>query len=881
MKKELVHICSLVVYCTLSMVLIPFQSIAQNAHDECTQAFQLPATLSYCSDPVEFSNTDATPGAPSPASCYTGSAKDVWFRFTAQSPNIAITVEGLTLANPAATLKNPEVALYSGDCTALTELGCAAAKFTNNMIELYGNGLVVGNTYFIRVQGAAANEGTFRLCFYQFARTVVPQHDCATATILCDTQTFVVPHSVGEGSETDELGGAGCIPPNGETNSTWLKWTCEKAGSFTFRLTPLYDYDDLDFILYEIPNGIEDCEPKNVLRCMGAGAFEDKCSMTPACCGATGLAEGETDFLEMSGCLPENNNFLAPVDLEEGKKYALFINHTTLPGFGFKVEFGGTATFKGIEANFEVLPDDVVCQGTPISVSDLSEPASSVTDWSWSFGANANPPSANGSKDAEFTMNEVGKHSIVMTVTSDFGCTAGKTIDYTIVESPKPDILLQGNGIYCAGQTIKIADEGVYSQGVQRVWTLTGAVPATSTDSSFSFSNVNTGVHNIKFLVMASEACKDSVTITYEIKPSPKAGFEFDPANKYCEGTGITVHDQTDPLGTNIVSQKWVFNGATPASSDNNPSPVFVPGGAGNYVVKLIVSNDANCTDSITKNYQIFSNPTPNFSAPAPVCIGKNFTLTDQSTSNGGNITSYEWDFGPSSIPPSATGVQNPELFRQDSNVFIVKLKIANQGGCTDSLTRNLRAQCCPDPVMIFPSNHIEIETGDSVLLQAGVPGSGEGFIYDWMPSDGLGCPDCAELFAKPILTTIYTLKATDKWGCSSFDTVRISVLEHKFEDSTSFFVPNVFTPNEDFVNDLFTIYANDGVTKVNYLKIYDRWGALLWENKDFPVNDEQKGWDGIYKGKYVNTGVYVYIAELELWDKRKVLLRGTVSVLK
>ncbi|MDX1905652.1 MAG: PKD domain-containing protein [Bacteroidia bacterium] len=87
-------------------------------------------------------------------------------------------------------------------------------------------------------------------------------------------------------------------------------------------------------------------------------------------------------------------------------------------------------------------------------------------------------------------------------------------------------------------------------------------------------------------------------------------------------------------------------------------------------------------------------------------------------------------------------------------------------------------------------------------------------------------------------------------------------------------YAPNAFTPNGDGINDAFKI-EGFRVQSVN-LKIYSRWGMLLFE-----TNDLNQGWDGTYKGENVNEGVYVFVARGVAYTGKPFLLKGSVTVLR
>mgnify|MGYP000197366683 CR=1 FL=1 len=80
--------------------------------------------------------------------------------------------------------------------------------------------------------------------------------------ILCDKSPFYVESLVGTGNNNNELSANDCIDE--EFASVWYKWTCDVSGTLTFDLIPNnyqagFESDDIDFVVYELPNGIEDC----------------------------------------------------------------------------------------------------------------------------------------------------------------------------------------------------------------------------------------------------------------------------------------------------------------------------------------------------------------------------------------------------------------------------------------------------------------------------------------------------------------------------------------------------------------------------------------------------------------------------------------------
>ncbi len=146
-----------------------------------------------------------------------------------------------------------------------------------------------------------------------------------------------------------------------------------------------------------------------------------------------------------------------------------------------------------------------------------------------------------------------------------------------------------------------------------------------------------------------------------------------------------------------------------------------------------------------------------------------------------------------------------------------------------------------------------------------------------WSPDVHLSCSDCLnpELDARE--SAVYTLFLIDRFGCRSETAVSVLV-----EVGVRAFIPNAFSPNQDQINERFTIYADpDQVREVLLFQVFDRWGGMLYEARNFPPNDEDSGWDGLKLGHALDPGVYTWQALLELTDGVKKVISGDVVLMR
>jgi gliding motility-associated-like protein len=167
----------------------------------------------------------------------------------------------------------------------------------------------------------------------------------------------------------------------------------------------------------------------------------------------------------------------------------------------------------------------------------------------------------------------------------------------------------------------------------------------------------------------------------------------------------------------------------------------------------------------------------------------------------------------------------------------------------------------------------------DTVLLEAApvqllATSKWQGVQWEWQPNTNLSCSTCANPIATPTDSITYTVLGTSPDGCTAEKKIRISI-----ENCIKIFVPNAFSPNGDTNNDVLRLYTTDCATLVKRYSIYNRWGGLMYEARDFDPSDPQKVWDGKFRNVEVPQDVYVYIVELLFRDNKTRIYKGDVLI--
>ena len=231
------------------------------------------------------------------------------------------------------------------------------------------------------------------------------------------------------------------------------------------------------------------------------------------------------------------------------------------------------------------------------------------------------------------------------------------------------------------------------------------------------------------------------------------------------------------------------------------------------------------------------------------ICRGDTAILT--ATSNGlvswGNATSISCD-----------SCNTPLVFPAQTTVYTA---MADNNGCTTS--RSVTVTVNSSNVQVDSS--VTIFTNETAQLHA----IGVDSVF-WVPASTLSSATSFDPVAKPgVSSTLYYVYGY-KNGCKSVDSVWVYVIE----PCTQLLLPTAFSPNGDGVNDVFRI-KNHNYDKLNWFRVYDRWGVTVYESTDMTV-----GWDGTFKEMKQPIGVYIYSISVQCRGENYEF-KGNVTLLR
>ncbi len=529
---------------------------------------------------------------------------------------------------------------------------------------------------------------------------------------------------------------------------------------------------------------------------------------------------------------------------------------------------GGQAVNLAAQTFTVVATDGNGCAAeTTVTLKDL--PAVTI-------GIIANEPTCNGYSDGEMGVNQVTG-----------GVGQGNTLNYTYLWSNAQSGLtingLAGGVTYTVTVTDSQGCEGIGSRFLPNPEPVSFE-SATTDVSCFGSADGTASVVNI-----------DGPNTQYNIKWGPNAGGQTTAtATGLSAGTyTVTVTDNKGCFISNSVAvaqpAALKINAKTKDAGCSGEQTGFivlnaeggVPGyqyqwsngatlaqlndiGAGEYSVTITDSNNCELIQAIRINQP--EPIKPDLTAQDVTCFGRQDGLISIQT-NGGT-------------PPFKYSLDNIEY--KGTRTFIglpagnytVFVKDAN-----DCTTAGQVVVGTPLEFVVDAGEDRTLILGDSLQLEATSANPAPGFVeYIWTePYAGtLSCTECTNPWASPMYSIIYELLGIDSKGCESTDLIRVNV-----EKPRVAMVPTGFTPNNDLTNDLLVVHGMEG-TLVKTFRIFDRWGELLYEDKDFYVNDTARGWDGTFRGKPMNGGVYVWYLEVEYpYDKAEATFRGQTTLIR
>ncbi len=494
--------------------------------------------------------------------------------------------------------------------------------------------------------------------------------------------------------------------------------------------------------------------------------------------------------------------------------------------------------------------------------------------------------------DGIYTNLIPGKHQII--ARDEFGCVSD-TLDFEVIDQMIRSLDTQ-KIVLCQGQSIKVGSD----------------------------SYTSTGIYTNPF---KNRYCCDSIIVT-DLLVNPVYSINYSPV--ICQGNEITVGTKKYNAGGFYTDTLQSINSCDSIVHTNlkvnpvfqkNQQPIICQGEevrvanhrytmTGNYTDSLQTINGC---DSVI-NTQLTVNPIHATKQNRSLCKGQFVTVDKNKYNRTGvyvdtlnnvygcdsvittqlfidtvladlkidPIICYKDDNGRISITPFH-GIPEYQISFNDtlnySNQFVFDslkpgnyiLYLRDSLGCIETYSATLVQ---PLELLADLTAEIKIKLGDRIVFDPLLNFSPS--KIEWIPATGLSCTDCLHPEVQPIRDIEYEVIFKNEFDCETRARVKIVV-----DNNTEIYIPNVFSPNGDNINDRLTVFGGESIQEILEMRIYDRWGELVFENRNFQVNDLQAGWDGTMNGSKMNPGVFVYYARAKRIDGTEVTKVGDVTVVR
>lgn len=451
----------------------------------------------------------------------------------------------------------------------------------------------------------------------------------------------------------------------------------------------------------------------------------------------------------------------------------------------------------------------------------------SVTGGTGSYTYNWSPSGGTGS-----TTTPVGIGTYTVTVTDAAGCTAQNNTQVT--EASGMVLTMNSSPTQCTTNTgtasvLVSGGTGPYTYS----WSPSGGSAATTTP-------VGQGTYTV--MVIDASGCQAQNNVIVGVVNSPAISV-INSQNVTCFGLSNGSAQVQATGGTTPYAFSWSPSGLTGATV-NTLSP-------GTHTVT--VTDHAGCTN---QTQVVITEPTALAVSDTITNTTCGFDDGEISLTVSGGTGGYTYIWTPN---VSTTNVASNLPF---GNYGVI---VRDAQGCSDTLSLTV----IPGTFFIdaYPETSV-IDLGGSISLNVYVDPTITVDTFFWTPTTGLSCTSCLNPVASPTETTNYIISVISDNGCIATDTVTIIVIQ----PCGDVFVPNVFSPNGDGLNDLECVMG-DCVVGVDFT-IYNRWGEVV-----FSSDDQNYCWDGTFRGKPVQTGVYVYKLTATLNTGEQVLRSGNINV--
>jgi gliding motility-associated-like protein len=392
--------------------------------------------------------------------------------------------------------------------------------------------------------------------------------------------------------------------------------------------------------------------------------------------------------------------------------------------------------------------------------------------------------------------------------------------------------------------------------GCDSIVTLTVSLIPADTTQLISMTCDPIQVGSVENTFTNQDGCDSLVIQTTSLFPLPQVDAQVTSA---FNGYGISCFGESDGSAianvTGVSPYQYLWSTGSPDQSITGLS-------SGDYFITITDANGCQTESSVS------------ITEPEEFSIGFEVAQPDCFGHNQGTITVMQTS-GVQPIRYSIDGINfqsSPVFSGLNSGTYTVTAIDANDCDVQEIIWINV-------PIAIHVDLGMDriILPGDSTFLEAivNVPFDSLSTIT-WSGLINPFCPTCLTQPVAPIITTAFSISVSNSQGCSDQDSVVVFI-----QKNVDIYIPNVFSPNGDGINDRLLISAASEVEEIESMEIFDRWGNLVYAVKNFLPDDPTYAWDGKMRGTEMNPGVYAYKMMARFKDGRHEVRNGDVTLIR
>ncbi|MBN3034438.1 MAG: PKD domain-containing protein [Bacteroidales bacterium] len=341
-----------------------------------------------------------------------------------------------------------------------------------------------------------------------------------------------------------------------------------------------------------------------------------------------------------------------------------------------------------LRAQCPINPDftyDQYCDSLKFYDASVLTGGGDIESWFWNFGDGGT--SSNQNPLHEYGMS--GDYNVTLTVTHTSGCDTS-VVKTVMIHFPEAIFSMVKA---CPGLPTVFTDLSVPNATSITDWLWDFGDGNSSVQQNPAYAYSATGIYDVVLTVTNDLGCEDDTTEILLL--GPLAGFY---ADTVCYGTSTQFTDTSSSLGDPIVAWDWDFgDGGT--SSVKNPFHEFASPGI--QSVKLVVTNNIGCLDSVVQDVRVDSLPVPLFTH-TPACLGTEVCFFDESIPNSDSILNWIWTID---FSTTITGEDTICWLFTDPGDHAIWLTVINSNGCSATLMDTVYV--AETPVASFTADEI------------------------------------------------------------------------------------------------------------------------------------------------------------------------------